>query len=299
MKRVIFFCWISAILLFSMNPPSSFCQEHEKHHKQEEMANISYGNDINSLIDEFMNTGEAIEGQPGGEQPVYFEGGSKPNYYQGLRVTRSNNPMLEDDCKKQATEFAVNAIGEFEGHDEHEKNEAMRAAAIHMAEHMEFIQNNQISYAEYMQEISECKEFCGPLIANLIKCHVVSVARHEHDIILFNLDSDYVASEYADGVINEIARKIKQSPGKKVALYGRASLIGDLLYNRMLSRKRALAVKDKLVKKGVPSSNIETMFFGWEPPQISDWIADEYGLEHIYHEKGKKKINQSVMAVLY
>lgn len=299
MKRVIFSCWISgiyAVLLFSMNPQSSFCQDRQDSTK---MTNQSYAADIESLIEQFVNTSEAIAGQPGGEEVVDFPGGRKPKYYQGLKVTESKNPMLESGCIKQATEFAVKAIGRFEGHGEDERNEAVRAAAKHMAEHQEFIKNNKISYSEYMKEISECKEFCGPLVANLIKCHVLSVARKEHDIILFNLDSDYVASEYADGVINEIAGKIRRSPGKKVALYGRASLTGNLLYNRSLAQRRALAVKDYLLKKGVPASNIEALWFGWEPPQISHWIADEYGLKHIYREKGEKKINQSVMAVLY
>ena len=107
MRQVIFLSFVIGFLLFAMNPTAIFCQDDKEHHEHdmEKMAKIKYGPRVESLIAEFMNTGEAIEGRPGGNETMVFEGGSKPNYYQGLKVTRSDNPMLEEDCKNQASPF--------------------------------------------------------------------------------------------------------------------------------------------------------------------------------------------------
>jgi len=281
----------------------SFCLEqvfaqHGDHLDKDKIAKIDYGPDIESLIDDFMSTADDVRGRPGGEDEIVPEGPShKPNYYQVLTVTKRGNPLLEEECRKEALEFAVVSIGNY--YDEHERNEALMAATNHMQEHQEFIKKNQISYSEYLQEISECKEFCGPLVATLMKCHILSAARHEHGIVLFAIDSDQVTHEYESGIIASVVRKLQTDSGLKVLLIGRASRIGDLPHNRRLSARRALAVKDKLLANGIAESRINAMWFGWEPPQISTWIAEEYELDHLYHQKGKAQMNQSVMLVLY
>ena len=108
-----------------------------------------------------------------------------------------------------------------------------------------------------------------------------------------------MTDEYEKGIIAEVTHGLKGNADLKVLLIGRASHMGDLPFNRALSGRRALAVKDKLLTNGIPKSRIEAMWFGWEPPQISDWIAKEYDLHDLYNHKGKKRMNQSVMMVLY
>ena len=277
--------------------------QQEDHHDPEKMKSFKHDDpEIESMIEEFLKTSKAIEGRESGEQNVQFEGPkNQRNYYQVLVVTNSSNPLLDAACRKEAMEYAIKSIGRFEGHDEHEYEETKDAAKNHMKEHQEFIRENEISYSEYLQEISECKEFCAPFIAKLVKCHVLSVARREHGIALFALNSDDVTSEYENGSITEIAQKLRENSAFRVLLVGRASYIGGLLYNRELSGRRAFAVRDKLIEKGINAARINTMWFGWEPPQISQWIVDEYGyfFPQLFNEKGERQMNQSVELVLY
>ena len=116
---------------------------------------------------------------------------------------------------------------------------------------------------------------------------------------LFELDSDVVALRYDDGVLARVAERMRKRPAAKVALIGRASRIGDLRYNRRLSARRSLAVRDRLLALGVPADRIKTMWFGWEPPQIQAEIAAEYGFATLFAEQGEERMNQSVLAVLY
>ncbi|MFQ5664855.1 MAG: OmpA family protein [Candidatus Binatia bacterium] len=254
--------------------------------------------EVEHLMHEFLSTGESIEEQPGGTEPLQFPGPpNKPNWFQALMVTRDENPLLERQCKKQALEFSIESLRLAKG--AKSNAEALRAAAEHMKHHQDFIKNNKISYAKYLQEIAECRTFCGPLVANLIKCHVLSVARHTHGIVLFKLDSDAINPRYQAGAISVVARQLQEHSDSKVLLIGRASKIGELTYNRQLAARRTLAVRDSLLAKGISFERIKVMWFGWEPPQISSFVATEYGLEDLFHEAGLQEINQSVTMVLY
>ena len=261
-------------------------------------AASKYSPEIEQLIEEFMSTGEAIAGRPGGQDSVKFPGpGNKPNYFQALMVTQAENPLLEEQCKKEALQLSVDALQIAQGLRSEEA--ALRAAAEHMREHQDFIKSHEVSYSGYLKEIGECREFCGPLVAHLMKCQVLSVARSSHGIVLFDFDSDAVEPRYGEGVIARVSGELDGNGERNVVLIGRASKIGDLKYNRRLSARRTLAVRDRLLELDVPEERIHTMWFGWEPPQIGAWVAKEYGLEDLYLAKGELLLNQSVMVVLY
>jgi len=258
----------------------------------------SHGPEIDSLIHEFMATGDAVRGRPGGQEEVSFPGPpGRPNWFQALAVTSDANPMLERQCKEDAMSLSVDSLRHVEG--AAEGAEAMQAAVAHMQEHQRFIRENRVSYADYLKEIAECRSFCAPLVASLVRCHVLSVARQPHGIVGFDLDSSSVPPESREGILEEVALRLEQHPEEKVLLVGRASQIGDLRYNRRLSAQRALAVKDHLVARGVDESRIETMWLGWEPPQITESVAAEYGLAELYQSQGGQRINQSVVVVTY
>jgi len=258
----------------------------------------SHGPEIDSLIHEFMATGDAVRGRPGGQEEVSFPGPpERPNWFQALAVTSDANPMLERQCKEDAMSLSVDSLRHVQG--AAEGAEAMQAAVAHMQEHQRFIRENRVSYADYLKEIAECRSFCAPLVASLVRCHVLSVARQPHGIVGFELDSSSVEPEFREGILEEVALRLEQHPEEKVLLVGRASQIGDLRYNRRLSAQRALAVKDHLVARGVDESRIETMWLGWEPPQITESVAAEYGLAELYRHQGGQRINQSVMVVTY
>lgn len=253
---------------------------------------------LESLMDEFMATSRAIADQPGASEPTEFPGPpGKPNWYQSLRVTRDENPLLERECKEQAVRVSVDALAAHEGVEGEQA--ALREAAEHMRMHQQFIQNEDISHADYLRAIAECTSFCAPLVAQLIQCHILSVARLEHGIVLFDLGSDVVEPGFRSGLLETVSQKLAAEPERKTVLIGRASRIGDLRLNRTLSARRALAVKDALMASGVAGERIETMWFGWEPPQISVPIASEYGLSDLFETAGLEKINQSVVVVVY
>jgi outer membrane protein OmpA-like peptidoglycan-associated protein len=59
---------------------------------------------------------------------------------------------------------------------------------------------------------------------------------------------------------------LKKYPGYKIALEGHTDSIGTDAYNQKLSERRAAAVKDWLVKKGVDAGRIQTAGFGKTKP---------------------------------
>ena len=253
---------------------------------------------VDSLVEEFLVTARDISDRPGGAKAVSFPGpADKPSWFQALRIAQDDNPLLEDQCKKEALGLSVNSLrSRMRLANE---QEALRAAAEHMQKHRDFIKENEISYAGYLKDIANCDSFCAPLVANLMSCHVLSVARRTPGIVLFDLDSDEVDPSTSSDVVGAVAQQLNDDPSQMVVLIGRASRIGDLDYNRRLAGRRALAVKDALEEEGVSSDRIQTMWFGWEPPQISRWIAEEYSIENLYRELGRQRVNQSVLAVLY
>jgi outer membrane protein OmpA-like peptidoglycan-associated protein len=254
--------------------------------------------EIDSLVSEFLATSDAVANRPDGMRPVVFTGSEgRPDWYQALVVTNKENPLLEEECKKEALSISVETLREAHGIEE--EAAALQQAAHHMREHQDFASSHAISYADYLHEIASCRAFCAPLVAHLVRCQVLAVSHSPHGIVLFDLDSDQVDPRYESGLVDEAVATLKQDPRSRVLLAGRASKIGDLRYNRRLSARRALAVRDKLIERGAPADRIKTMWFGWEPPQISSWIASRYGFESLYAREGGHRMNQSVMLVIY
>lgn len=255
-------------------------------------------NAIDSLLAELVATSEAIKEQPGATEATQFPGAADPSdWIQALRVTRDDNPLLDSACKDQAMRVSMASLAALEGAEG--EHGAMQAAAEHVRQHQAFIKDGNISHADYLHEIAECTSFCAPLVAQLMQCHILSVARLEHGIVLFDLGSDTVTPSFKSGLLATVSKQIKENAGRKAVLIGRASQIGDLRLNRALSARRALAVKDVLLDAGIAAERIETMWFGWEPPQISNEIASEYGVSRLYETVGRDQINQSVVVVIY
>jgi len=254
---------------------------------------------VDHLLQEFLATGTQLAGRPGGTSPVHFPGPpGQPNWFQVLRAASQENPLLEDACRKEALRFSVKSLAAAKG--VADENEALRVAAEHMRRHREFIRaGGVISYADYFKSIAECRAFCGPLVAHLLRCHTLAVSQRDHGILLFPLDSDQVDPRYEPGVLTRIAKQLQASPERRVLLIGRASRLGDLLYNRRLSARRALAVKDRLTALGAQPDQVETLWLGWEPPQITEEVARLYGLEALVQQEGLQRLNQSVVAVLH
>ncbi|MFP8966334.1 flagellar protein MotY [Pokkaliibacter sp. CJK22405] len=108
-------------------------------------------------------------------------------------------------------------------------------------------------------------------IAGLLPVNFRQIAR---TAILFNSDGTDMSDDAKDR-LDMIARYI--SVDKSVlSIYvdGHADAQGRRLLNRDLSKKRAQAVSDYLVKKGIPESMVITRFHGERYPVVDNKTAD-------------------------
>jgi len=104
--------------------------------------------------------------------------------------------------------------------------------------------------------------------------------------IFFGANSDELTPEQMK-TLDEVARRILESPSASVKLNGYTDSRGDPGYNRMISEARASVVKFYLVSKGVPPSRIKVKGYG-----ARNFIADNKTLA------GRKK-NRRVEIVIF
>lgn len=69
-------------------------------------------------------------------------------------------------------------------------------------------------------------------------------------LVFFNWDSAELSSGAA-GVLDAVADEVKKNPPSQVSVQGHADTSGEKEYNKKLALKRASAVRDALVKRGV------------------------------------------------
>jgi OOP family OmpA-OmpF porin len=89
------------------------------------------------------------------------------------------------------------------------------------------------------------------------------------DVVLDNVLFDSAKTAIKpDGarILDRLAADMKANPGKRVELEGHTDSFGTDQYNQDLSERRAAAVKDYLVKKGVEASRISARGFGSTKP---------------------------------
>jgi len=88
--------------------------------------------------------------------------------------------------------------------------------------------------------------------------------------ILFDYDSDVIRKE-SYPVLDDVVEKIKLlGEFKKIIIEGHCSEEGTDEYNMELSKRRALAVKEYLVKKGVDADKLEIQAYGESRPIASN-----------------------------
>lgn len=89
---------------------------------------------------------------------------------------------------------------------------------------------------------------------------VLSVFCKDEDVIVLRgvhfAFNSYALDGKAMGILNEAANLIKNNPNKRVVLSGWTDFVGSDAYNMKLSQERASAVKNYLVKQGIPSSRM-------------------------------------------
>ena len=88
------------------------------------------------------------------------------------------------------------------------------------------------------------------------------------DRIFFDTDSSSVNSR-ARGVLDQMVSWMQRNPSKNIRIEGHADERGTRDYNLALGDRRANAVVQYLVSRGVSSSRLSTLSFGKERPVAS------------------------------
>jgi OOP family OmpA-OmpF porin len=98
----------------------------------------------------------------------------------------------------------------------------------------------------------------------------------EEKIVLRGVNFDFDKADIrpdAAVILDEAASLLSQSSGN-VSVGGHTDSVGADAYNQGLSERRAAAVKDYLVGKGVDSSRLTTTGYGESSPIASNDTAD-------------------------
>ncbi len=86
--------------------------------------------------------------------------------------------------------------------------------------------------------------------------------------LYFDFGSDVIKPESASA-IEQVVEYLKNNPTVKIIIEGHTDNIGSVTANQTLSEKRAIAVKNEIMKKGIGAERLLTAGFGAKQP-ISD-----------------------------
>jgi len=87
----------------------------------------------------------------------------------------------------------------------------------------------------------------------------------------FRLDSDMLTHE-STLILDALAKTLQARPVRKLQIIGHTSAEGDAGYNLELSTRRAKAVRDWLVFRGVPAGSLSYVGYGEQYPLASNMI---------------------------
>lgn len=86
--------------------------------------------------------------------------------------------------------------------------------------------------------------------------------------VFFELDSDKLSAD-AQAALDENAEIMKEHPDIKVEIQGHADERGTTDYNLALGQKRAEAVRNSMIRKGVGQDRVIAISFGEEKPAVA------------------------------
>jgi peptidoglycan-associated lipoprotein len=85
------------------------------------------------------------------------------------------------------------------------------------------------------------------------------------DTVHFAFDSSVVRNDQKAKVA-DVAKNLKANPAKAVEVEGHCDERGTAEYNRALGERRALAVREELIRLGIDPSRIDTITYGFDRP---------------------------------
>ena len=83
--------------------------------------------------------------------------------------------------------------------------------------------------------------------------------------IKFKIDSSIIQETY-EGLLGDLVSTLKRNPSISLNIEGHTDNTGSEAYNIQLSRKRALAIKNYFVEKGIEESHLTIKFLGESSP---------------------------------
>jgi OOP family OmpA-OmpF porin len=86
----------------------------------------------------------------------------------------------------------------------------------------------------------------------------------------FGFNSAEINEAAWTAIANVVIEKVGQNPGSRLVIEGHTDSTGASDYNQNLSERRAQAVKDFFVSKGIPSASMSTVGYGETMPRVSN-----------------------------
>lgn len=129
-----------------------------------------------------------------------------------------------------------------------------------------FFSSNRNSGGKHDDVFSFYYEPIPPVVAVVEKIiENTPPAIKEPNAITFDFDSYKILPSQEAG-LNDVVNRMKEREDAYLVLSGHTDNVGSSSYNKELSKKRAMAVKDYLVKNGVESDRIIVKYYGLEKP---------------------------------
>jgi outer membrane protein OmpA-like peptidoglycan-associated protein len=83
-----------------------------------------------------------------------------------------------------------------------------------------------------------------------------------------------LGSSRLHGELEKIVTKFRQRSGTKIEIRGHTDIIGDPIHNDSLAVRRAQAVKDELIRRGIPGDRISVEGFGSRNPLMTNDLPE-------------------------
>jgi peptidoglycan-associated lipoprotein len=110
----------------------------------------------------------------------------------------------------------------------------------------------------------------SPLVDPSMRANWINNAEvFKANTIYFGFDSSAVRSDEKSKVAS-VADYLKASTQDAVRVEGHCDERGTEEYNRALGERRALAIRDELIRLGIDSSRVDTLSFGEDRPMVPE-----------------------------
>ena len=86
-------------------------------------------------------------------------------------------------------------------------------------------------------------------------------------IVFFDFDKSNLTAE-ALQVVQEATRTARTSGAVRIVVTGHTDTVGSRAYNQALSERRANAVRDEMVREGIPANEIMTVGRNFSEPLV-------------------------------